>query len=306
MDKPTLVTMNGRPAEFLEGGELPFEINQGLGNTTIEFKPFGTKLDVVPIVQGEGTIRLEVRAEVSEPSADLSNNSGTSGFRVRRVNTGVDMKIGHTLVLAGDIREETESEVRGIPHLMNMPYVGSWFRRVTEEKQEIELVIMMTPRFIGEMDPALIPLGGPGRNSVSPSDCQLYHKGYIEVPRCNQDCGNLPHQPQDPIPGQLYPAAPLFPFTKSLPDNVTPATGTGPNAIPASGPIPGATSQTNQPNAYRISSMDWVQDPTRVEAPPKLASGFGYPDKNARKPVQSGGQQPRSASNFSLKNVFKR
>ncbi|MDG2013651.1 MAG: pilus assembly protein N-terminal domain-containing protein, partial [Pirellulaceae bacterium] len=85
MDKPVLVTMNGRPAEFLQGGEIPFEINQGLGNVTIQFRPFGTKLDVVPIVQGEGTIRLEVRAEVSEPDSTLANNQGVSGFRVRRV-----------------------------------------------------------------------------------------------------------------------------------------------------------------------------------------------------------------------------
>ncbi len=204
LDKPVLVTQNGRPAEFLEGGELPFEVAAGLGTTSIQFRPFGTKLDVVPIVQGEGTVRLEVRAEISEPSEDLSNDTGVAGFRTRRVNTGVDMKIGHTLALAGDIREEVESETRGIPGLMHTPYLGAFFRRVEETRREVELVMLLTPRFIGEVDPVLMPKNMPGRQSVSPSDVELFHKGYIEVPRCGPDCGGLPNQPYDGLPGQSY------------------------------------------------------------------------------------------------------
>jgi pilus assembly protein CpaC len=197
LDKPVLVTQNGRPAEFLEGGELPFQTSAGFGTTTIEFRPFGTKLDVVPIVQGEGYIRLEVRAEVSEPSQDLANDTGVSGFRVRRVNTGVDMKIGHTLALAGDIREEVEAKNSGIPGLKNAPYIGALFRKVQETRSEIELVMLLTPRFIGEVDPSLMPAAMPGRQSVSPSDCELYWNGHIEVPRCGPDCGGLPNQPMD-------------------------------------------------------------------------------------------------------------
>ncbi len=204
LDKPVLVTQNGRPAEFLEGGEIPFEVSQGLGQVSIQFRPFGTKLDVVPIVQGEGTIRLEVRAEISEPSADLSNNSGVSGFRVRRVNTGVDMKIGHTLALAGDIREEVEATTSGIPGIMHTPYIGSLFRRVEETRTEIELVMLLTPRFVGEVDPSLLPTCLPGRQSASPSDCELFWKGHIEVPRCGPDCGGLSCQCHEPIHGQHH------------------------------------------------------------------------------------------------------
>ena len=242
MDKPVLVTMNGRPAEFLQGGEIPFEISQGLGNVAIQFRPFGTKLDVVPIVQGEGTVRLEVRAEISEPDQALSNNSGVAGFRVRRVNTGVDMKIGHTLALAGDIREEVESEVRGIPHLMDLPLLGRAFSRVEETRQEVELVMLLTPRFIGEVDPALMAPGGPGRNTVSPSDCELYRDGYLEVPRCGPDCGDLPNQPRDPNPGNYgggggfggggYGGVGGYGVNSSLP-TAAPALPAGYNAVPA-------------------------------------------------------------------------
>jgi len=200
MDSPTLVAMNGRPAEFLEGGEVPFQVNQGLGQTSIQFRPFGTKLDVVPFVLGHNRVRLEIRAEVSEPDATLASDDGTLGFRVRRVNTGVEMKVGHTLALAGDIREETEAVVSGFPVLKDAPYIGALFRRVEETHSEIELIITMTPRLVAETDPANMPPVGPGQLTRSPSNCELYWKGHIEVPKCEDDC---------PIPNGLAPAQPL-------------------------------------------------------------------------------------------------
>jgi len=66
LDQPVLVAQNGRPAEFLSGGEIPIQTAAGLGSTQVEFRPFGTKLDMVPIVHGNGELTLEVRAEVSE------------------------------------------------------------------------------------------------------------------------------------------------------------------------------------------------------------------------------------------------
>ena len=270
LDRPTLVTSNGRPAEFLEGGEIPFEVNQGLGNTTIQFRPFGTKLDVVPIVQGEGTIRLEVRAEVSEPSSDLSSANGTNGFRVRRVNTGVDMKIGHTLVLAGDIREETETTVHGIPVLMNMPYVGALFRRTSEKKSEIELIFLLTPRFIGEVDPGLMPSAAPGTSSTSPSDSELYLNGYTEVPRCGPECGGITNTPlSSPYPGNYS-----TPNTQPL-GYPAPAT----NGTPI--PRPPATAPT-----YSIGSEG-------------TSAGFGFPNRQQQR------QAVPKTSKFSLKNIFK-
>lgn len=188
MDQPILVAQNGRPAEFLSGGEFPIEINQGLGNTTIEFKPFGTKLDIVPFVHGQGLMTLQVRAEVSEIANDLASDLGIPGFRVRRVNTGVKMKAGHTLALAGDYRERTDAEVRGIPRLLDNPVFGPLFRRVEESTNETELLFMITPRFISEVEPNSIPDLSTGQLTVSPSDRELYRNGYIEAPRCEQGC----------------------------------------------------------------------------------------------------------------------
>ena len=188
MDQPVLVAQNGRPAEFLSGGEIPISIASGLGTNSIEFRPFGTKLDMVPLVHGGGELTLEVRAEVSEVDNSLSFGSGVPGFRVRRVNTGVRMKAGHTLALAGDYQESTESEKRGIPFLMDSPIWGSMFRRVTDTKSENELVFLITPRFISEVDPSQAPGIGPGQLTDTPSNHEFYFRGYMETPKCNDNC----------------------------------------------------------------------------------------------------------------------
>lgn len=188
LDQPILVAQNGRPAEFLSGGEVPILIPAGLGTTTVEFRAFGTKLDMVPIVHGNGELTLEVRAEVSEVAADLASSDGTPGFRVRRVNTGVKMKAGHTLALAGDYREEHAATKRGLPGLMHSPVFGPLFRSVEDEVNETELVFMITPRFISDVDPSAAPQLGPGQMTTFPSSRQLMVDGYLEVPRCEDDC----------------------------------------------------------------------------------------------------------------------
>ena len=188
LDQPVLVAQNGRPAEFLSGGEIAIQVASGLGTNSIEYRPFGTKLDVVPIIHGQGLLTLEIRAEVSEVAADLVGESGVPGFRVRRVNTGVKMKAGHTLALAGDYREKDESEVRGIPKLMHNPWFGPAFRSVTDKSNETELVFLLTPNFISEVESDQLPEFGPGRLTTRPSDRELYINGYTEVPRCEDDC----------------------------------------------------------------------------------------------------------------------
>lgn len=187
LDEPTLVSKNGRPAEFLSGGEVPFEVSAGLGTSTIEFRPFGTKLDIVPIVLGRGRLTLEVRAEVSEVDNTISTIAGVPGFRVRRVNTAVDMAVGHTLALAGVYREEVETLKRGAPKLMDHPFWGAAFRRTEEVKTETELVFLITPRFIDSVEAASLKQAPFGKNSKSPADSELYRNGHVEVPPCPGD-----------------------------------------------------------------------------------------------------------------------
>jgi pilus assembly protein CpaC len=193
--EPKLLTVSGRPASFNAGGEFPILVPQSLGTISVEYKQFGTRVDFVPIVLGNGNIRLEVRPQVSE----LDNANGVTlsgnripGLRTRWVDTAVEMRAGQTLALAGLIQTRTESQNRGIPWLADLPWAGAAFRRVEEQQNEIELVVTVRPELVDALDPHEVPQCYPGQQSGSPNDVELYFRGYIEVPNCCPDgsCAN--------------------------------------------------------------------------------------------------------------------
>ncbi|XZE21345.1 type II and III secretion system protein family protein [Pirellulaceae bacterium SH449] len=182
---PTVVAIDGRPASFNSGGEFPIIVPAGLGQVGIEFREFGTRVDFVAKVRGDGRIWLEVRPMVSEIDPGRSVNiQGTSvpGLRSRFVDTSVELRAGQTLALAGLLQVRTEAESVGILGLADIPYLGALFRSNREVQNEVELLILVTPNFAAPMDPHEVPAGGPGYNSDSPLDKELYLHGHIEVP----------------------------------------------------------------------------------------------------------------------------
>lgn len=191
--EPNLVSVSGRPAQFLEGGEIPIIVPQGLGTSSIEFKPFGTQVDFLPIVLGNGNIHLDVRPRVSS----LDDSIGVElvdqripGFRVRQADTAVEMRAGQTFALAGLIERRTEAVNKGLPFLSDIPVLGVPFRGVEEVVNEIELLILVTPEFVDAMDPHEVPACGPGMGTMSPSNCELYFGGHLEVPNAYGPCGS--------------------------------------------------------------------------------------------------------------------
>jgi pilus assembly protein CpaC len=191
MAEPTLVTVSGRPAFFNSGGEFPILIPSGLGTTSVDFKKFGTQVDFVPLVLDNGNIRLEVKPRISFLDNTLSvTTSGITipGLNVREVDTGVEMKAGQTFAIAGLVQNRTEYSNTGIPYLADLPYFGAAFRKTHEQMNEVELVIMVTPELVEPMNPCDVPPCGPGMAGRSPDDCELYWKGYAEVPACGP-CG---------------------------------------------------------------------------------------------------------------------
>ncbi len=182
LSEPTLVTQSGRPAYFRVGGEIPYSVSQGLGAVSIEWKNYGTRVDFVPFVLGNGKIRLEVRPQVSEVDNTRSSVAGVPAIKVREVDTGVELEAGQTLAIAGLVQTRVEAQNRGLPWVSEVPYVGALFRRVKEENNDIETMILVTPEIVDGMDPHEVPPCPPGTNSTSPGDWQLYMLGKIEVP----------------------------------------------------------------------------------------------------------------------------
>ncbi len=225
--EPTVVATHGRPARFTVGGKVPYIVPTGNGAVTIKYEQYGTSVDFLPFVVGPGRIRLEVRPEVSEPDDSRSVSiDGTivPAFTQRYVETAVEMQAGQTFAIAGLLQSRTEATTRSTPLLGEIPYIGALFRRVTERRNDIELLITVTPELVDAMNPHEVPVGGPGLNSMSPDDCELYLKGHIEVPNlkggCNPACNNvaggdgysvLPEGGYGPFPGGVYPPGAIVP-----------------------------------------------------------------------------------------------
>ncbi|MHC4400366.1 MAG: type II and III secretion system protein family protein [Planctomycetota bacterium] len=187
LSEPTLMTVSGRPAFFQVGGEVPVLVPQGLGTVGVEYKRYGTQVDFVPIVLGNGKIRLEVRPRVSDIDAGrsvISDGQAIYAFKNTEVDTGVELQAGQTLAIAGLVQTRTESIRRGIPWVSEVPYLGAAFRRVEEQQNEVETLIFVTPELVDPMDADEVPPCGPGTRTTSPNDWELFMRGYLEVPNC--------------------------------------------------------------------------------------------------------------------------
>jgi hypothetical protein len=165
-----------------------------LGTSSIEYKPFGTQIDFLPIVLGNGNIRLEVRPRVSDLDFSIPvdlNGIVLPALDVRQVDTAVEMKAGQTFAIAGLIQEKSKSRNRGLPFLTNMPIIGIPFRGTENEVEEIELLVLVTPEFVDPID-AYSACAGPGYATTNPTTHQLFCAGHVEVPaHCNPIAGPL-------------------------------------------------------------------------------------------------------------------
>jgi pilus assembly protein CpaC len=118
------------------------------------------------------------------------------------------MRAGQTMAIAGLIYQRTDTFNRGIPWLADLPWVGAAFRKTQEQVNEVELLITVTPEFVDAMDCEEVPPLGPGQNSLTPTDTELYYRGYVEVPNCPGTTPFCPSSCQNGncAPGSLFPA----------------------------------------------------------------------------------------------------
>lgn len=210
--EPVLVTTSGRPASMLSGGEFPVPVPQGLGTVGIQWKEFGVRLEAVPIVLGNGRLRLDVSPEVSErdfANAQMIGGELVTGVFLRRVNTQVEMRFGETLMIGGLISSRRTATVQKVPFLGELPWIGAAFSRKRFDFGETELVILVTPQMASPMMPHQVPPGGPGLQTTDPVDRELYFDGLLEVPAYGPECPDC-----EPVPGMILPE-PMLPQDSS-------------------------------------------------------------------------------------------
>lgn len=178
--EPDLVTTSGQEATFLAGGSFPYPVPQsgtnGASTVTIQFQDYGVNLRFTPIVLGDGRIRLKVAPEVSE--LDYSHTASLDGTVVpgltkRNVNTTVELAEGQTLAIGGLLQDDVTATNSQLPLLGDLPVLGALFRSVSYQKNETELVVLVTPVLVHGMDPADVT-PAPGEHWRDPSAAALY------------------------------------------------------------------------------------------------------------------------------------
>jgi len=163
--EPNLVATSGETASFLAGGEFPVPVAQERQRITLEFKQFGVSLAFTPTVLSGERISMRVRPEVSE--LDYANAIAIESFRVpalrtRRAETTVELGSGQSFAIAGMMQNSLNEGIDKFPVMGDVPVLGTLFRSSRFQRNETELVIIVTPYIVR-------PAASPGQ-LAAPTD----------------------------------------------------------------------------------------------------------------------------------------
>ena len=151
--EPNLIAVNGKEASFLAGGEFPFPVaqpsGQGLSTITVQFREFGVRLKFTPVIQPNGNIHLRVVPEVS--TLDFANSVTISGTTIpaistRKADTEFELQDGQSFVIAGLMDNRVTKVMNKVPGLGDIPVLGNFFKSVSTQKSNAELMVLCTAR----------------------------------------------------------------------------------------------------------------------------------------------------------------
>jgi len=184
--EPNLVALSGDTASFLAGGEFPIPIAQDANTISVEFKPFGVGLKFTPTVLDNGLINLKLAPEVSEidPTNEVAVGGGISvpGLVVRRAETTLELRDGQTFVLGGLLQKSSTYNKRQLPWIGDVPILGALFRSSDFQKEETDLVIIVTPRLVKPLRPGENP-ATPLDATAPANEAEFFANGTLEVNR---------------------------------------------------------------------------------------------------------------------------
>lgn len=149
--EPNLTAVSGEPAKFLAGGEYPIPVVDSLGQVSVTYKEYGIGLAFTPVVMSEGRISLKIESEVSEltqEGAVVLSGISIPALKKRQANSTVELPSGGSLAIAGLLSEDTRQNIDGFPGLKDVPILGTLFRSRDFQKEETELVVIVTPYMV--------------------------------------------------------------------------------------------------------------------------------------------------------------
>jgi pilus assembly protein CpaC len=184
--EPTVTAVSGESAKFLAGGTIPILNGETCSANnqcvaSIVQQPYGVSLNFTPVVLSQSRIQLRIATEVTDVDAShtfaVAGTSGVPGFRTRKNETTVELPSGGSIASAGLISTETQQAIAGVPGLMNVPILGSLFRSRDYQRQETELLVIVTPYIVHAIDPR--DAVRPDANYNDASDPQAWLLGRV-------------------------------------------------------------------------------------------------------------------------------
>ncbi len=149
--EPNLTALSGQEAKFLAGGEYPIPVTSSDG-VGIEYKPFGVELNFTPYVLDGGVINLAINAAVSgidsSVAVGLPGGVSVNAFRRRETSTTVEMRDGESFAIAGLLQDDFRDSIGQVPWLGDIPVLGALFRSADYQREQTELVIIVTPHLV--------------------------------------------------------------------------------------------------------------------------------------------------------------
>src|SRR3990167_9301124 len=149
---PTRVTSNGVEANFVVGGEVPITGAVAGDNGTVaaqtDYREYGVRLNFKPTVESSGVISLQIRPEVSDIDTTVNVN-GQPGFITRKADTTVALRDGQSFAIAGLLQVNNQRNLKQVPWIGQVPILGALFRSSAYQRNETDLVIVVTPYLVG-------------------------------------------------------------------------------------------------------------------------------------------------------------
>lgn len=181
--EPNLVALSGDTASFLAGGEFPVPQASGLGTIAFAYQPYGVGLSFTPTVLSGGVINLVIKPEVSQ--IDPTNTVtvlGTSvpGLITRKASTTIELRDGQSFMLGGLLQNQSSTAQDQLPWVGDTPVLGALFRSSQYQKNETDLVILVTPHIVRPLPPSA-PIHTPLDSSVPANDIDFFLMGQAEV-----------------------------------------------------------------------------------------------------------------------------
>jgi pilus assembly protein CpaC len=176
--EPNLTTLSGVNASFLAGGQVPIRVPDANGNSTLVYRDFGVRLVFTPVVLDGDRIQIHLTPEVS--SIGSFTTAGDPVFNTRTLDATVELRDGQSFSVAGLLQNNTNLNQNQLPWIGDLPILGSLFKSSSYQKNDTELVVIVTPRLVQPSVPGQM-IASPLDNTMPANDFEFFALGQLEV-----------------------------------------------------------------------------------------------------------------------------